>query len=72
VVVTNVSLALGGIAQPISLAMGVESQIGDFVIDSFAKSLIYLPFSLVYLLAGPRLILGWGQRLQGCSHASSR
>lgn len=60
VVVTIVGLALGGFAQPILFAVGVDyTRIGDFVIDTFAKSLIYLPFSVVFLLAGPRLLLAW-------------
>ena len=60
VVVTLVSLALGGFAQPIVFALGFEyTTIGDFVIDTFAESLIYLPFSIVFLLTGPRLLLAW-------------
>lgn len=59
VVVTIVGLALGGLAQLILYAYGLETQIGEFVIDTFAESLIYLPFSVVFLLAGPRLLLGW-------------
>ncbi len=60
VVVTIVSLALGGFAQPILFAVGLEyTMIGDFVIDTFAESLIYLPFSIVFLLTGPRLLLAW-------------
>jgi hypothetical protein len=60
VVVTLVSLALGGFAQPILFAVGLEyTTIGDFVIDTFAESLIFLPFSIVFLLAGPRLLLAW-------------
>lgn len=60
VVVTIVSLALGGFAQPILFAVGLEyTTIGDFVIDTFAESLIYLPFSIVFLLTAPRLLLAW-------------
>ena len=55
VVVTLVGLAFGGFANPILFAVGVEpTRIGAFVIDTFAESLIYLPFSIVFLLAGPR------------------
>ena len=51
VVVTIVSLALGGFANPILFLLGLEyTAIGDFVIDTFAESLIYLPFSIVFLL----------------------
>jgi hypothetical protein len=60
VVVTIVSLALGGFAQPILFAVGLEpTRIGEFVIDTFAESLIYLPFSIVFTLTGPRLLLAW-------------
>lgn len=60
VVVTIVGLALGGFAQPILFAVGLEpTRIGDFVIDTFAESLIYLPFSIVFLLTAPRLLLAW-------------
>ena len=60
VVVTIVGLALGGFAQPILFAVGIEPiTIGDFVIDTFPESLIYLPFSIVFLLAGPRMLLAW-------------
>lgn len=59
VVVTIIALALGGFAQPILYASGVQSAIGDFVIDTLAESFIYLPFSIVFLLTGPRLLLGW-------------
>jgi len=53
------ALALGGLAQPIMVAAGLETQIGSWTIDTFAESLYYLPFSMVFLLAGPRLFLGW-------------
>lgn len=60
VVVTIFGLALGGFAQPILFAVGLEpTRIGEFVIDTFAESLIYLPISIVFLLTAPRLILAW-------------
>jgi hypothetical protein len=60
VVVTIVGLALGGFAQPILFAAGLEyTTNGDFVNDTFGESLIYLPFSIVFLLTGPRLLLAW-------------
>lgn len=60
VVVTIVGIAFGGFAYPILFALGLEpTRIGDFVIDTFAESLIYLPFSIVFLLTAPRLLLGW-------------
>jgi hypothetical protein len=60
VVVTIVGLALGGFAQPILFAVGPEpTRIGEFVIDTFAESLIYLPISIVFLITAPRLLLAW-------------
>ncbi len=60
VVLTVVGLMLGGLAQPIVVAVVGETQIGSWVIDTFLESLVYLPFSLVFLLVGPRIVLGWG------------
>jgi hypothetical protein len=58
--VTVVTLMFGGLAQPILLAFGLESQIGSLVIDTPLESLIYLPYSIVFLLVGPRILLGIG------------
>lgn len=60
VVVVIIGLMLGGFAQPITVAVGVDSQIGDWVIDTIPESLIYLPLSLVFLAVGPRILLGYG------------
>jgi hypothetical protein len=60
VAIAIISLMFGGFAHPIVFAVGVESQIGSWRIDTFVESLIYLPFSLVFLLVGPRILLGWG------------
>jgi hypothetical protein len=58
--VTIVSLMLGGFAQPILVAAGVDTQIGSWTIDTLPESLIYLPISILFLLVGPRLLLGVG------------
>jgi hypothetical protein len=43
------------------VAAGVESQFGSWSIDTVAESFIYLPISLLFLLVGPRILLGWGE-----------
>lgn len=58
--VTVIALMFGGLVQPIVLAFGVDSQIGSWVIDTPLESLIYLPVSIVFLLVGPRILLGIG------------
>jgi hypothetical protein len=63
VAVTLISLMFGGFVMPILVALGVESQIGSFVIDTVPESFFYLPISLLYLLVGPRILLGWGEVL---------
>lgn len=59
-VVTLVALMFGGIAQPIATATGVQTQIGTWTIDTIPESLVYLPLSLLFLLVGPRILLGLG------------
>jgi hypothetical protein len=59
--VTTIGLMLGGFAMPIVVAAGVESQFGTWNIDTVAESFIYLPISLLFLLVGPRILLGWGE-----------
>jgi Putative sensor len=54
-------LMFGGFAMPINVALGVESQIGSWTIDTVPESLFYLPISILFLLVGPRILLGWGQ-----------
>ncbi len=56
-----ISAILGGFAQPFLVAAGVDTRIGTWSIDTIAESLIFLPFSLVLLVVGARLILGWGE-----------
>jgi hypothetical protein len=58
---TLIGLMFGGFVMPILVALGVESQIGSWVIDTVPESLIYLPMSIFYLLVGPRILLGWGE-----------
>jgi hypothetical protein len=45
---------------PIVVATVAESQIGSWVIDTVPESLLYLPISFLFLLVGPRILLGWG------------
>jgi hypothetical protein len=54
-------LMFGGFAMPINVALGVESQIGSWTIDTVPESLFYLPISILFLLVGPRILLGWGE-----------
>jgi hypothetical protein len=51
---------LGGIAQPIVTATGVETHIGTWTVDTFPESLVFVPLSLLFLLVGPRILLGLG------------
>jgi hypothetical protein len=60
VLTTIVGLALGGFAQPVTVLAGAESELGEWTVDTFAESLVFLPVSLVFLLVGARLVLGWG------------
>lgn len=55
-----IALMFGGIAQPVVTATGVQTEIGSWTIDTFAESLVYLPISLLFLLVGPRVLLGLG------------
>ena len=59
VVTTLVGLALSGFAVPVTVLAGAESELGDWRIDTFAESLAFVPVSLVFLLVGARLVLGW-------------
>lgn len=60
VVTTIVGLALSGLAVPVTVLAGADSELGDWRIDSFVESLVFLPVSVVFLLAGARLVLGFG------------
>ncbi|MDP9495954.1 MAG: sensor domain-containing protein [Actinomycetota bacterium] len=59
VVVTILSLALGAFAQPILIAVGIPTEYGSWTVDTYAEALVFVPISVVYLLAGPRLLLAW-------------
>ena len=60
-ITTLIALAVGGLAQPIVVAAGVHSEIGTWTIDTIPESFIFLPISILFLLVGPRLILGWSR-----------
>jgi hypothetical protein len=60
VVVTVVALALSGFAEPVVVAAGGHTQLGNWTIDTYRESLVLLPVSVVFLAVGPRLVLGWG------------
>jgi hypothetical protein len=60
VVVTIVALMLLGLAEPVAVAAGASTEIGDWTIDTVGESLVLLPVSIVFLAVGPRLVQGWG------------
>ena len=59
-IVTVIALALGGFGWPIAVAAGAEHTIGSWRIDTVAEALAYLPVSILFVLTGPRLVIGWG------------
>lgn len=59
--VSVVSLMAWGVAGPIVTAAGVESTLGSWTIDTVAESLVFLPISILFVLVGPRILLGWGK-----------
>jgi hypothetical protein len=61
VLVSIATLALCGFVQPILVAVGVDSQIGGWTIDTFGESLVLVPVSIVFLVVGPWLIRRWGR-----------
>ena len=60
IAVTVVSLMTWGLVGPIVVAAGAETTIGSWTIDTIAESLVYLPVSILFVLVGPRILLGWG------------
>ncbi len=56
-----VGFALGGFAQPIVFAAGAEAEIGSWTIDTLGESLLFIPLSVVFLLVGARLVIGWSE-----------
>lgn len=60
IAVTIVALMVQWIVAPILVAAGVDSTFGSWTIDTFAESLIWVPIGLVFVLVGPRLLVGWG------------
>jgi hypothetical protein len=59
-VVTVIALALGGFGWLIAVAAGAECTIGSWRIDTVPEALVYLPVSVLFVLVGPRLVIGWG------------
>jgi hypothetical protein len=59
VAVTILALALGAFVQPILVTAGVPTEFGGWTVDTYAETLILVPFSVFYLLTGPRLLLAW-------------
>lgn len=53
-------LMVAGFVQPVVVALGGESGVAGWTIDTVAESLVFLPVSAVFLLVGPRMLLGWG------------
>lgn len=60
VAVTILWLMVVGIAQPVLIARGVDTEFGLWRIDTVAESLVFVPVSVLFLLVGPRMLLGWG------------
>ena len=47
-------------AGPIVVAAGADYLIGSWTVDTITESLVFLPVSALFLLVGPRILLGWG------------
>jgi hypothetical protein len=58
-VVTIMATALAALIQPILVTAGVPVEFGGWTVDTYAETLVFVPISIVYLLAGPRLLLAW-------------
>lgn len=58
-VTTVVALALAGLGYPLMVLAGVDIELGAWTIDGVAEALIIVPVSVVFVLVGPRLIIGW-------------
>jgi Putative sensor len=61
IVMTIIGLMFGGFVMPLLVTLGIDSQLGTWTIDTMPEAFLYLPVSFVYLLVGPRILLGWGQ-----------
>jgi hypothetical protein len=59
VVVTVIALAFGGLGWLIAVAAGAQSEIGSWTIDTAQEALLFVPISILFLIAGPRLVIGW-------------
>jgi Putative sensor len=60
IAVTIVGLMVQWIVAPILVAAGVDMSIGSWTIDTFGESLLYLPISVLFVIVGPRILVGWG------------
>ena len=65
-VATIMAIALAALIQPILVTAGVPMEFGGWTVDTYAETvdtyaetLVFVPISIVYLLAGPRLLLAW-------------
>lgn len=58
-ITTIVALALAGLIHPIMVLAGVDIEMGSWTIDTLSEAVIVLPVSVVFLLVGPRLVIGW-------------
>ena len=61
VVVTVIALAFGGFVYPWLIVAGLDSSIGNRVIDTLPESLLYIPVSVLFFITGGRLITAWGE-----------
>jgi len=61
IAIAIVALMVQGVVAPILVAAGVDSTFGSWTIDTFGESLIWLPISVLFVLVGPRLLVGWGE-----------
>ncbi len=60
VVVTIFGLAFGGFAYPWLIVLGIDSSVGNWVIDTLPESLLFIPVSVLFFVTGGRLIMAWG------------
>lgn len=59
VLVTMVSLAFGGFAEPIVVAAGAHAEIGRWHLDTVPEALPFILPSIVFLLAAPHVLRAW-------------
>ncbi len=61
VIVTVLALAFGGFVYPWLIVAGLDSSVGNWVIDTLPESLLYVPVSVLFFVTGGRLITAWGE-----------